>query len=90
MRKRKMRRKENILKHSFCILTIKHVFDDERELGKLAKGKVHCSCPSCSPKTKRTWNGAHTNSLSTYKIQDRRNLERLMYVDDNVQDDIAS
>lgn len=62
----KIHRKANI---------VKNVFEDEiwfdatfrGKEHKLSKGKVHCSCPMCSAKTRR--NG--------YKISDLKKLESL-------------
>jgi len=51
--KRAQRRKYNIVKSKFSDRrTFSQIFDQPREYGQLKKGKIHCSCPSCSVKTK--------------------------------------
>lgn len=42
-------------------------------LGKLSKGKIHCSCPLCSAKTKRYAN-IRNRSIQSWKASDRRQL----------------
>ena len=49
---------------------------DERAIGRLAKGKVHCSCPLCACKSTKVL-GKHTNSLSFYSASDRRKFDSL-------------
>lgn len=46
--------------------------------GQLSKGKIHCSCPMCSAKTKNK--GRHTSRwapVHNYKISDLRKLENM-------------
>lgn len=45
-------------------------------IGKLAKNKVHCSCPLCACKS-TTDNGVRTNSKRNYSIADKRRLARI-------------
>jgi len=70
---RKIHKKANI---------IRHVWEDEgwykdfwgKQMHRLSKNKIHCSCPMCSAKTNR--NG--------YKISDLKKLESLQYsLDEN-------
>lgn len=48
-RRNEIKRKKKILKHHWC--NDDYLNSDKFIEGKLAKGKVHCSCPDCSPKT---------------------------------------
>ena len=48
---------------------------NKKEQGRLAKGKIHCSCPLCACKSTKD-KGVHTNSLAGYKISDKRKLYR--------------
>lgn len=68
MRDRGWRRKQDY-KHARHKLIGKRInygegIEDGVVIGKLIKGKVHCSCPCCTPKKK-------TNG---YKASDRRKL----------------
>lgn len=58
-------------------------------LHQYSKNKIHCSCPMCSAKTRNkghrrnhSWNYDHALN---YKISDLRKLERLNYVDEDVE-----
>lgn len=44
--------------------------------GKLSKGKIHCSCPLCSAKTKRYAN-IRNRSVQSWKHTDRQKLLHL-------------
>lgn len=46
--------------------------------GKLAKGKLHCSCPLCAAKSGKRC-GVTNNSISNYKHGDKAKFERLNY-----------
>lgn len=48
----KLRRKVEIVKETFNIYSVESLLNDKRYVGKLKKGKVHCSCPMCATKTK--------------------------------------
>lgn len=51
---------------------------DVRAQGRLAKGKIHCSCPMCSNKSTKCLNKT-TNSLKYYSASDKRKFEKLNY-----------
>lgn len=44
--------------------------------GKLAKGKVHCSCPLCAAKSKQD-RGVKSRSIRNYKTSDQRKFGRI-------------
>lgn len=45
-------------------------------IGKLDKGKVHCSCAMCSAKTKRNF-GKRDRSWKSWKISDIKKMQSL-------------
>lgn len=53
-------------KYGFCIPPIYHNF-----VGGMNKGKIHCSCSACSPKTKTK------NRRNNYKISDRKKIDSM-------------
>lgn len=46
-----IRRKEHIIKNVYCMHDNWWTRDGEQR-NRLSKGKIHCSCPLCSAKTK--------------------------------------
>lgn len=73
VRQRAIARKTFIGTH--CMLW-ENLETDERAIGRLAKGKVHCSCPLCACKSTKVL-GKHTNSLIFYSASDRRKFDSL-------------
>lgn len=52
MNKQKLNHKLSIIKDSFDKDYYEFLTQHPRRLGQLVKGKVHCSCPMCSEKSK--------------------------------------
>ena len=69
--KMKQRRKVEIVRETFNEHSLE-LLDDKRYVGKLKKGKVHCSCPLCSQKTNRR-KGTYD---SGFKHSDQQKLAR--------------
>ena len=46
---------------------------DSVNIGKLHKGKVHCSCSLCACKSKKRW-GQRNRSIKNWSISDQRKL----------------
>lgn len=77
---RAKRRKNNFRKAKHKAYLDKHVSwcPMYNNLHQYSKNKIHCSCPWCSPKTKRrskskSWGPGHYN----YKISDQRKVDRM-------------
>lgn len=65
----KGRRKKNIVLSIYKVPWYKHD-------GQYIKGKIHCSCPICTSKTrdrKRAWSG----SIVHYKHSDQQKMDRM-------------
>lgn len=53
-----------------------NLINDTKWQGRLVKGKIHCSCPLCSCKSKMD-KGVNTNSISGYSVSDKKKLASL-------------
>ena len=62
-----------------------HTFEYYDNLHQYSKNKIHCSCPSCSAKTRNKGKRGQTahgwNPSKNYKHSDLRKLTRLDYED---------
>lgn len=75
-RTRSIERKSRIYKATRCLLGITPVLTPVK-IGGFAKGKVHCSCPLCSAKTRRNM-GVRDRSLKSWPIRDHRQLSNMI------------
>jgi|AGTN01.2.fsa_nt_gi hypothetical protein len=68
-----IKRKINIVKYCWYATSYRKpersLFDEPRFVGQLKKGKVHCSCPMCSAKTK-THGMTHNDKVRAIKNTD--------------------
>lgn len=67
MRNKHIERKKKIITHS--MYDTGDLLENERFIGKLDKGKVHCSCPLCREKTREIG----------YKASERRKIKDIGY-----------
>jgi hypothetical protein len=79
----------------FGVITLPHKMDGEGvwlphhivdHRGKLNKGKIHCSCPLCSIKTRNKGRRRKTNSFYpslNYKISDLKRKQRMDWDEKN-------
>lgn len=71
-RARMIRHREYIIDCIYCLPIGEFIITR----GKLAKGKVHCSCPLCAAKSKHD-RGIRSRSIHTYKISDQRKFNKI-------------
>lgn len=62
--KKKALRKRWIVRNAYYTYS----FDYYDNLHQYSKNKIHCSCPSCSLKTNRTWSGRNWKHSDLIKI----------------------
>jgi hypothetical protein len=65
----KQKRKMEIVKETFNVHFVDTLLHDKIFVGKLKKGKVHCSCPICSSKTK-THGMKHSEKKKAVNIEE--------------------
>lgn len=70
MRRKHIARKVNIVKNTWY--ASEESLHDAKFVGRLNKGKVHCSCMLCTGKTK----------YRGYSARDLRNIDKVNYIDD--------
>lgn len=69
--KNKQKRKEVLVKELWH--GADELLDNPRFVGKLLKGKIHCSCPMCAAKT----NANKGTYVHGWKPSDRRKLQKI-------------
>ncbi len=77
VRKAAINRKLHIIDYRYGELGASYYYQPVQS-GKLAKGKLHCSCPLCAAKSTKRW-GIPDNSKANYKHSDRVKFDRLDY-----------
>jgi hypothetical protein len=82
------RQRKRAIAHKLGILFTRFPYDcyekEKNEKGRLSKGKVHCSCSMCSPKTnmkakfrKRESGSWRGSPLIFYKISENRKIDSI-------------
>lgn len=74
-RKATINRKLHIIDYKYGGVDVAS-FHQPVQAGKLAKGKLHCSCPLCATKSSKQC-GVSSNSVANYKHSDQIKFERL-------------
>ena len=80
VREKSIERKMEILEFKECLSWINN--GSHRIVGKLAKGKVHCSCGLCNNKSFRTVVNRHNysyNGIHNLSRRDKRALEVMRF-----------
>lgn len=82
-RRNQARRKQKIALSVFPDTTGGDFWNKPSILGKLNKGKIHCSCCLCAAKTGRYFHKS-SNRKSNWCAADRRKLDKLYYEEDYI------